>query len=218
MTWNELKEILQSRSLELYNPENVIKLISDEESRNGWDDDYSNSINGEIFLNFSKDFPSLSEEDASYEGILFASGLVTNDGYLHDQHTFGFIEELLFKELIDCGLYESQTMEAYSALHLDSNKIVGFPSSFKERKKELSEIVSIVFGNSMSDPNAKVYSKVSTKNCTDAIEEKYGEKNVKRTAKFNFGKIVVREFNEQYTVLEYNNRIISVLNYGLEQF
>lgn len=218
MTWNELKEILKTRSLELYNPENVIKLVADEEKNNGWDDSYSITINGEIVLNFPKDYPTISEEDASYEGILFASGLVTNDGYLHDQHTFGFIEEFLFKELIDCGLYESQTMEAYSALHLNYGDIEGFPSSFNERKKELSEIVSIVFGNSMSDPNAKVYNKISTKDCTDAIEEKYGEKNVKRTAKFNFGKIVVREFNEQYTVLEYNKRIISVLNYGLEQF
>lgn len=218
MTWDELKEILKSRSLELYVPENVINIIADEEKRNGWDDDYSKSINGELFLNFPKNYPTLSEEDESYEGILFASGLVTNDGYLHDQHTFGFIEDVLFKELIDSGLYESQTMEGYSALHLCDVDIEGFPSSFKERKKELSELVSIIFGNSMTDPSSKIYNKVSTKNCTDAIEEKYGEKNVKRTAKFNFGKIVVREFNEQYTVLEYNNRIISVLNYGLEQF
>lgn len=159
---------------------------------------------GEIVFLLPKLYPTLVKE-RNKDRIVFTLGMRTVDGYISDSCETVYVEEEL--GLTDIDDYEAQTSEGASAFYIES------PQGLKKIENEISTI----FGEAFTSPDLVEYSKVSTKDCVKAIQEKYQSTDkYKRTAKFKFGHMVIREFNETYTVIEYKNKLVYIIDMPLE--
>lgn len=216
--FDQLKSLAITRFLPLYDKEKVIDFYKTtcKNYNINFNEEFKYGLTGDYIFSIPRIYPNLTDdiinEGAFGEGeIPFGSAILETENRWDDRHWAGEIEKVIFKDLIDIGLYSSQTMECYSSVVYEGS------CDLKTAKNKICEIISIILGNCFTDPTSVVYNKVSTKNCVDAIKAKYPDaNNLKRTAKFKFGQIMVREFDNSYTVWEYNNCLIYITNEELE--
>lgn len=160
------------------------------------DEDYGESSNPVPILQFSKD---IEEEDGDDSFSFYAGFTEGFGGYLISDHHFGTIEQELF---YDMESYSSQDMEAVSSLWLrDCNT---------KDKKVIFEKFSDIFGTFFSSPDKPKFNKVTTKDCVNYLSSFTNNTKHKRTSKRNIGHFIVREFDNEYQIIEYKGCLIMV--------
>lgn len=142
--------------------------------------------------------------------IGFMFGFQTDENWLDDTSSIEYITQRHWKELEDEQLVDLRSMESYMAVlptELISNS---FDISGDKLQKEVILFMSELIGKSLTGENNQIVK--STADCKKVIESIYSAK-VKRVKKEKWGVLEYRLFEdedgEQYTIVSYNNNLIS---------
>jgi len=196
MNWKQIKEKQLNITLPLYDIEWVKKYVKEN------DPDFD-----EYEIETINDYQSIILGELEYEDDCpaFMFGFLTNGKYLDSSHNMGLIAEVLFKPLTDNDLFDPYHLEGYCAA-LPNDEI---------SEKQLIEVVSIVLGKSLSNPEHQI-NKIDTAFLKKHLSDTFSVEPhlLKRKRKFKLGKITFRTFsheenNTRYTIADYEGLIIS---------
>lgn len=196
MNWKQIKEEQLSITLPLYDIEWVKKYLKDNDLDQ--DEYYLDTINGYQSIILGE-----AEYDDDFPAFMF--GFLTKENCLDSSEVMATIGDILFKPLKNNDLCDPHHLEGYCAV---------FPDE-EVSEKQLIEVVSIVLGKSLSNPEHKV-NKIDTLFLKDHLSKIFSVEPhlLKRKRKFKLGKITFRTFshtenNSNYTLADYEGRIIS---------